>query len=281
LSLPSLGVPSPRPVGHLVAGFLACPGLFQVMLKPAWPPSPLAFAENTAALERSATGGTCARPARAIRGVWRIRWGLHVAVLRYKLRVIWTVANSKDATANSLLGEYANDLKAKGLIDSKMTAEILKSSGRVLDAFNHVRNNQSLAHVRREVEWWKPNNSEIQIEDPHPRIIRIFWTATKPDMPTQVLLEQSDFSGRWTIAQPVRTQLMPPTICRFDLIFLWTVERWHHSFSDLMCCRLKLLPRELFPIADFAKLSSDLLPVSLKAANGTLPNTLLQSRPFL
>jgi hypothetical protein len=53
---------------------------------------------------------------------------------------------NRDSTANVLLGEYANDLKAKGVIDSKMTAEILKSTGRVLDTFNSVRNNQTLAH---------------------------------------------------------------------------------------------------------------------------------------
>ena len=58
---------------------------------------------------------------------------------------------NRDATANSLFGEYANDLKSRGLIDSKMTAEILKSSGRVLDAFNYVRNNQSLAHDNRDI----------------------------------------------------------------------------------------------------------------------------------
>jgi hypothetical protein len=74
---------------------------------------------------------------------------LHTFAVKY-IRTVYErhfgkTAN-RDATANSLLGEYANDLKAKGLIDSKMTAEILKSSGRVLDAFNHVRNNQSLAH---------------------------------------------------------------------------------------------------------------------------------------
>ncbi len=32
-----------------------------------------------------------------------------------------------------------------------MTAEILKSSARVLDAFNYVRNNQSLAHDNPEL----------------------------------------------------------------------------------------------------------------------------------
>lgn len=50
------------------------------------------------------------------------------------------------ATANSLLGEYANDLRKRNVLDSAMASEILKSSARVLDEFNHVRNNQTLAH---------------------------------------------------------------------------------------------------------------------------------------
>ncbi|WP_035357874.1 abortive infection family protein [Edaphobacter aggregans] len=49
-------------------------------------------------------------------------------------------------TANSLLGEYANDLRDRNVLDSKMASEILKSSARILDEFNHVRNNQTLAH---------------------------------------------------------------------------------------------------------------------------------------
>jgi hypothetical protein len=55
------------------------------------------------------------------------------------------------ATANSLLGEFANDLRRRGIIQSKMACEILKSSARVLDEFNHVRNNQTLAHDNPEL----------------------------------------------------------------------------------------------------------------------------------
>lgn len=51
----------------------------------------------------------------------------------------------QNATANSLLSEYANDLRNRHLLGSKMASEILKSSARVLDEFNHVRNNQTLA----------------------------------------------------------------------------------------------------------------------------------------
>ncbi len=58
---------------------------------------------------------------------------------------------NRAATANSLLGEFANDIRQKQIIQSKMAAEILKSSARVLDEFNYVRNNQTLAHDNPEL----------------------------------------------------------------------------------------------------------------------------------
>ncbi len=79
---------------------------------------------------------------------------LHTFVVKY-IRTVYeqhfSHSANRDATANALLGEYANDLKKNGHIDSKMTAEILKSSARVLDTFNYVRNNQSLAHDNPEL----------------------------------------------------------------------------------------------------------------------------------
>jgi hypothetical protein len=79
---------------------------------------------------------------------------LHTFAVKY-IRTVYEQhfgrSASRDATANVLLGEYANDLKKSGHIDSKMTAEILKSSARVLDTFNYVRNNQSLAHDNPEL----------------------------------------------------------------------------------------------------------------------------------
>jgi hypothetical protein len=50
-----------------------------------------------------------------------------------------------------LLGAFANDLREKGLLQSKMASEILKSSARVLDAFNDVRNNHTFAHDNDEI----------------------------------------------------------------------------------------------------------------------------------
>jgi hypothetical protein len=47
---------------------------------------------------------------------------------------------------HSIFGEYVKKLKASNLIESQMTERILRSSISVLDTFNDVRNNQSLAH---------------------------------------------------------------------------------------------------------------------------------------
>lgn len=47
---------------------------------------------------------------------------------------------------HSLMGEYLKHLKLKGFIESEMTERILRSAISILEAFNDVRNNQSLAH---------------------------------------------------------------------------------------------------------------------------------------
>ena len=48
---------------------------------------------------------------------------------------------------HSLYGEYAKHLKQNNTIESKMTERILKASISILEEFNYVRNNQSLAHA--------------------------------------------------------------------------------------------------------------------------------------
>jgi hypothetical protein len=47
---------------------------------------------------------------------------------------------------HSIFGEYVKELRSRGVIESTMTERILKSSLSTLEAFNFVRNNQSLAH---------------------------------------------------------------------------------------------------------------------------------------
>ncbi len=59
------------------------------------------------------------------------------------------VAVDKQKPLHSLAGEYLKCLKKKGLIESEMTELIMKSSISILDAYNRVRNNQSLAHDNR------------------------------------------------------------------------------------------------------------------------------------
>jgi hypothetical protein len=45
-----------------------------------------------------------------------------------------------------VFGEYVRALRDAGYLESAMTERILKSSISVLEAFNDVRNNKSLAH---------------------------------------------------------------------------------------------------------------------------------------
>jgi hypothetical protein len=52
----------------------------------------------------------------------------------------------REKPIHSLFGEYVKWLRDRGHLESEMTARILKSSISVLEAFNDVRNNQSLAH---------------------------------------------------------------------------------------------------------------------------------------
>ena len=73
---------------------------------------------------------------------------LHTFVVKY-VRVICEqrgIDVSRDKPLHSLFGEYVRDLKQRGQIRSEMTERILKSSISILEAFNHVRNNQSFAH---------------------------------------------------------------------------------------------------------------------------------------
>lgn len=73
---------------------------------------------------------------------------LHTFVVKY-VRTICadhglTVAQEKPL--HSSFGEYVKYLRGEGLLESEMTERILKSSISTLEAFNHVRNNQSFAH---------------------------------------------------------------------------------------------------------------------------------------
>jgi Abortive infection C-terminus len=53
---------------------------------------------------------------------------------------------TREKALHSLAGEYVKKVQELGYVESEMTVRILKSSIGNLEAFNHVRNNQSLAH---------------------------------------------------------------------------------------------------------------------------------------
>jgi hypothetical protein len=73
---------------------------------------------------------------------------LHTFVVKY-VRVLCKkhrISTDRDKPLHSLLGEYIKALKNSGMIESEMTERILKSSISILEAFNHIRNDRSLAH---------------------------------------------------------------------------------------------------------------------------------------
>ena len=56
------------------------------------------------------------------------------------------VATDRKKPLHSIFGEYVKALRRMGLIESEMTERILKSSISTMEAFNRVRNDESLAH---------------------------------------------------------------------------------------------------------------------------------------
>lgn len=73
---------------------------------------------------------------------------LHTFVMKYvrSLCAAQGIDAPRDKPLHSLFGEYLKRLREAGLVESEMTSRILKSSISVLEAFNDVRNNRSLAH---------------------------------------------------------------------------------------------------------------------------------------
>jgi hypothetical protein len=76
---------------------------------------------------------------------------LHTFTVKY-LRVLCEqrgIPTDRDKPLHSLAGEYVRALKEDGHLESQMTERILKTSISTLEAFNWVRNDQSLAHDNR------------------------------------------------------------------------------------------------------------------------------------
>lgn len=73
---------------------------------------------------------------------------LHTFLIKYcrTLFEIRGVIVERDKPLHSIFGEYVKHLQNDSHIESEMTLRIMKSTISVLDAFNDVRNNKSLAH---------------------------------------------------------------------------------------------------------------------------------------
>lgn len=73
---------------------------------------------------------------------------LHTYLVKY-FRALCTkrgIEADREKPLHSIFGEYIKAIKNEGLIESDMTERILKSSISVMEAFNRVRNDKSLAH---------------------------------------------------------------------------------------------------------------------------------------
>lgn len=73
---------------------------------------------------------------------------LHTFVNKY-IRVICKphgITITNDKPLHSVFGEYVKKLREEGHLETIMTDRILRNSISVLDSFNDVRNNKSLAH---------------------------------------------------------------------------------------------------------------------------------------
>jgi len=72
----------------------------------------------------------------------------HTFVIKFvrSLCVQRGIVVARGKALHSLFGEYVKRLRDEGHIESEMTSRILKSTISTLEAFNDVRNNQSLAH---------------------------------------------------------------------------------------------------------------------------------------
>lgn len=73
---------------------------------------------------------------------------LHTFVIKYvrTLCEMRGIEVNRDKALHSIFGEYVKRLREAGHLESVMTERIIKSSISVLEAFNDVRNNKSLAH---------------------------------------------------------------------------------------------------------------------------------------
>jgi Abortive infection C-terminus len=116
---------------------------------------------------------------------------LHTFMARY-LRVLCQqrgIQVPQDKPLHSLMGEYVRALKQQRKISSDMTERIMKSSISTLDAFNAVRNNQSLAHPSALLNY----NESLLIFNHVTALVRFIESIEQPPPSKQRSSDSDDF----------------------------------------------------------------------------------------
>jgi hypothetical protein len=103
---------------------------------------------------------------------------LHTFVVKYvrELCTKHSLTYKKDTPLHNLFGSYVKYLIEQKIIDSKMTELILKSSISVLESFNDIRNNKSLAHDNPILNY----NESIMIFNGVSNVIKFIESIEKP-----------------------------------------------------------------------------------------------------
>jgi|TARA_B110000037_G_C16984081_1_gene450295 hypothetical protein len=103
---------------------------------------------------------------------------LHTFTIKYIRQLCdnHKISYQKETPLHSLFGGYVKKIIENGIIESKMTELILKSSISVLDSFNGVRNNQSFAHDNKILNY----NESILIFNNVSNVIRFLEIIEKP-----------------------------------------------------------------------------------------------------
>ena len=114
---------------------------------------------------------------------------LHTFVVKYFRNLCGKrgIDTSKDKPMHSLVAEYVKALRKEGLIESEMTERILKSSISVMEAFNHVRNEQSFAHDNKVLNY----NESLLIFGHVTSSIKFIEAIEKPKKETCAFIEEA------------------------------------------------------------------------------------------
>ena len=115
---------------------------------------------------------------------------MHTFVIKYVRELCdkYSIAYDKDTALHSLFGGYVKHLQNEKIIESEMTIRILKSSISVLEAFNHVRNNQSFAHDNTILNY----NESILILNDISNVIRFIDAVERPIDKIEKTVEEVD-----------------------------------------------------------------------------------------